>query len=145
MLKRMDKQKTILFLCTGNFFRSRFAEYYFNYFAKDLPWIAISRGLMLDQRNVGPISSYTIRELEKLGIPVGTPRDPIAVTNIDFEKADKIITLSAQEHQPIIIAHFPLWKEKVEYWDIGDLNVMSLNDAFPMMEKHLQELIASLR
>jgi protein-tyrosine-phosphatase len=42
--------KTVLFLCTGNYYRSRFAEELFNYEAEraSLPWIAQSRGLALE-------------------------------------------------------------------------------------------------
>lgn len=142
----MNKTKTVLFLCTGNYFRSRFAEYYFNHFAKNTAWQAASRGLALETyHNVGPISSYTERELSKLGIEVINPRFPIAAKDEDFVEADKIIALSKTEHEPMILKDFPKWKDAVSYWDVGDIDVMSLSDAFPMMEKHLQELIASLR
>lgn len=146
MLKRMGKPKMILFLCTGNYFRSRFAEYYFNHFANELPWKAESRGLALETyNNVGPISSYTERELAKLEIPASNPRFPISAKEEDFEKADKIIALSKTEHEPMILKNFPKWKDAVAYWDVGDIDVMSLTDAFPMMEKYLRELIESLQ
>ena len=94
--------------------------------------------------NVGPISSYTERELAKLGIPANNPRFPISAKEDDFEKADKIIALSKTEHEPMILKNFPKWKDTVSYWDVGDIDAMSLSDAFPMMEKHLSELIKSL-
>ncbi len=39
--------KTVVFVCTGNFYRSRFSEYLFNALAKTsgLYWNATSRGL----------------------------------------------------------------------------------------------------
>jgi protein-tyrosine phosphatase len=42
--------KTILFLCTGNYYRSRFAEELFNHHAEraGLYWVAQSRGLALE-------------------------------------------------------------------------------------------------
>jgi protein-tyrosine phosphatase len=55
--------RTILFLCTGNYYRSRFAEQYFNHLARQvsLPWLAVSRGLATERgvNNVGPISPFS--------------------------------------------------------------------------------------
>ena len=142
----MDKQKTILFLCTGNYFRSRFAEYYFNHFAKGLPWVAKSRGLALfTYDNVGPVSSYTIQELQKIGITIDNPNFPIAVKEEDFENADKIIALSKKEHEPMIAKYFPKWQNLVSYWEIGDIDVENTTSSFKKMEILLDKLIAELR
>ena len=50
-LNRLRSMKKILFLCTGNYYRSRLAEELFNHLAikNDLPWRAWSEGL--GQRN----------------------------------------------------------------------------------------------
>jgi hypothetical protein len=47
-----QKHKTVLFLCTGNYYRSRFAEALFNSVAgkMGLPWRASSRGLAPSRR-----------------------------------------------------------------------------------------------
>ena len=141
----MDKTKTILFLCTGNYYRSRFAEYYFNHFAHGLPWRAKSRGLAIDPTNIGPISSYTVRELENFGIAVKEARFPVAVEEIDFEKADKIIVLNKTEHEPMIEKTFSRWQNKIVYWNINDLNIESTQIAFQKMKNLLDALIADLR
>ena len=46
--------KTVLFLCTGNYYRSRFAEILFNHLAgqSKLAWRADSRGLARRFRNL---------------------------------------------------------------------------------------------
>lgn len=52
--------KNVLFLCTGNYYRSRYAEILFNSVAgrMGLPWRASSRGLALERgvNNVGPMA-----------------------------------------------------------------------------------------
>jgi len=57
----------ILFLCTGNYYRSRFAEHLFNWLAvkQGLDWQADSRGLALERgvNNVGAISRYAAEAL----------------------------------------------------------------------------------
>ncbi len=53
-------EKTVLFLCTGNYYRSRFAEVLINFVAgrMGLPWRALSRGLAVERgvNNVGPMA-----------------------------------------------------------------------------------------
>ena len=68
----MAKPKLILFLCTGNYYRSRFAEVLFVFVAKKmgLPWIASSRALALERgvNNVGPMAISAVKTLEAMGI-----------------------------------------------------------------------------
>src|SRR5437764_4729434 len=71
--KLKDGQAAIgLFLCTGNYYRSRFAEVLFNSVAGKfgLSWRASSRGLALERgiNNVGPMAASAITALETLGI-----------------------------------------------------------------------------
>ncbi|HEX3600375.1 MAG TPA: hypothetical protein VHU84_09555, partial [Lacipirellulaceae bacterium] len=63
-------KQQVLFLCTGNYYRSRFAEIYFNWLAQQrgLAWSAESRGLALDDCNNGPISRHTLSILKMRGI-----------------------------------------------------------------------------
>ena len=56
--------RTVLFLCTGNYYRSRYAEELFNDLARSagLGWTAASRGLAVEELgrwNVGPVSAHT--------------------------------------------------------------------------------------
>ncbi len=68
----MPKEKNILFLCTGNYYRSRFAEVLFVSVARKmrLPWSASSRGLALERgvNNVGSMAAAAIKTLETMGI-----------------------------------------------------------------------------
>ena len=69
------ERKTVLFLCTGNYYRSRFAEVLFNSVAArmGLPWRASSRGLALERgiNNIGPMAPSAVKALESLGFPGG--------------------------------------------------------------------------
>ena len=66
--------KKILFLCTGNYYRSRFSEYFFNDLAskKGIKWQADSRGLNVNREsgNLGAISSEVIKALASFGIQI---------------------------------------------------------------------------
>ena len=91
MAKRSEK--TVLFLCTGNYYRSRFAEVLFNSVAgkMGLPWRASSRGLALERgvNNVGPMAASAVKALEAMGVRAGDAfaRLPAQVTADDLEGA----------------------------------------------------------
>ena len=52
---KQRQEKNVLFLCTGNYYRSRFAEILFNSVAgrMGLPWKASSRGMGYRVKKVG--------------------------------------------------------------------------------------------
>jgi protein-tyrosine phosphatase len=114
----------LLFLCTGNYYRSRFAEILFNALVGEhgVPWQAFSRGLALEPRNVGPMSSYAINALSTLGIEsTAVQRWPIAVQENDFQAAQRIIALQEAEHRPYLRNTYPAWEDTVEYWHVHDM------------------------
>ncbi len=119
-------QQTVLFLCTGNYYRSRFAEILFNSVAgkMGLPWRASSRGLALERgvNNVGPMAVAAVKALETRGLraAVDFARSPTRVTVDDLEQADWIIALKQAEHLRLLQERFPAWAEKVEYWQVDD-------------------------
>jgi protein-tyrosine phosphatase len=124
MAKRSEK--TVLFLCTGNYYRSRFAEVLFNSVAgkMGLPWRASSRGLALERgvNNVGPMAAEAIKALAAMGICAGADcaRPPAQVTAEDLEAAARIVALKRDEHLPLLQERFPAWAEKVEFWHVDD-------------------------
>jgi predicted translation initiation factor SUI1 len=142
---RQRKEKTVLFLCTGNYYRSRFAEMLFNSVAgkMGLPWQASSRGLALERgvNNVGPMAASAITALKALGIRAddAVARFPAQVTTDDLEKATRVVALKQAEHLPLLQEGFPAWAEKVEFWHVDDAP-----EALALIEQEVMGLVAHI-
>lgn len=140
-----QQRKTVLFLCTGNYYRSRFAEILFDSVAgkMGLPWRATSRGLALERgaANVGPMALAAIKALEAMGIREGQRcgRLPAQVTMEELEKADVVVALKQAEHLPLLNERFAAFVEKVEFWHVDDAP-----DALPLIEREIMDLMARL-
>lgn len=139
--------KTVLFLCTGNYYRSRYAEYLFNWQAQrqKLAWQADSRGLDPDPGNVGPMSRNTMAALTKLGIPYELGlRMPRVATDEDFAAAHHVVAVKQDEHLPLMQRKFPQWVERVEFWHVHDLDCCGPEETFPHLDREVAALLARL-
>jgi protein-tyrosine phosphatase len=139
-------RRTVLFLCTGNFYRSRFAEILFNAVAgkMGLPWRASSRGLAVERgvNNVGPMAASAVRALEALSIRAAedVARFPVQATADDFDQADCVVALKETEHLPLLQERFPGWIEKVEFWQVDDAP-----GVLPIIEREVADLAGRLK
>jgi protein-tyrosine phosphatase len=129
--------RKVLFLCTGNFFRSPFAELYFNHLAQAAPgrWVAISRGLSVQELSPRQrflrLSPFTTERLSQLKVAYGRSRYPKAVGLWDLESADRIIAVHGSTHRPMLeafLARNPprtvpphALSARVVFWEIEDL------------------------
>ena len=139
--------KTVLFLCTGNYYRSRFAENFFNWHAgqRALAWRAESRGLALHAANVGPISRHALEYLTTRGIlSDACSRFPIAASDADFAMAHRIIAVKEVEHRPLVDMRFAKWRERVEYWHVHDVDCALPVDTIAHLELEVTRLLEQL-
>lgn len=146
----MNKNNRVLFLCTGNYYRSRYAEEVFNHLARleGLDWLAFSRGVAerLSPENVGPISRHTLEALQAKGIaPEGAARNPALCTVDDFAEAELVIALKDAEHRPMIEHRFAGVAHRVEYWDVDDIEYLDPATALCKIDELVGRLIASLQ
>ena len=140
----------VLFLCTGNYYRSRFAEILFNELARrhGLDWSAFSRALAIEKGscNVGPISAYTRAACAARRIEIPQPIPfPCGVTRDDFAAADRVIALKEAEHRHYVEQKFPDLSSRVEYWHVHDLDAALPDEACALIEQHVTELLAQLQ
>lgn len=140
--------RKVLFLCSGNYYRSRFAEMLFNTIAakRGIAWRADSRGLACDRpnQNVGPLSVHAVQGLQSRGIAHDPERWPKQVSEHDLASAALVIAVKEAEHRAMLTARHPAWKDRVEYWHIDDLDCAGPEEALGKLEEHVVRLASRL-
>lgn len=142
--------KKILFLCTGNYYRSRFAEIVFNHLAREagIQWVADSCGLRVSPDgvvNVGFMSKHARQGLEERGIALPSERWPRQVTEAELAAADMVVAVKEGEHRVLIEKEFPAQAGRVRYWAVHDLDVWRPGEALPELEGLVRGLVAELK
>jgi len=118
--------RSILFLCTGNAYRSRYAEAWFNYLClqRDVQNLrAFSRGLNVTPGTIQacPGGHYpeTLERIQSKKIPMMcTGARPVPVTDRDFKIAETVICMYKVEHKPYMDKSWP--EASSIYWNIPD-------------------------
>lgn len=124
------RKKRVLFICSGNYYRSRLAEILFNHaaVAAGLAWESDSRGL-LKARELKGMSEHTAAYLKRAELAhlAAEPRDPIPIDVEDLTDFDLIIAMCREEHQPMIEQKFlslakALHKAgQIRFWNVYDV------------------------
>ena len=145
-----DSDTLVLFICTGNFYRSRHAEALFNWHAlqKNLPARAFSRGLLTsivaDEPTLLSVDTHT--RLAKLGIPLElTGRAPTQLQIEDLERAHHVIALKKDEHYEMMRGAHPEWAERITYWQVHDIDCAEPEDVLPQIEEQVLDLMETLK
>jgi protein-tyrosine phosphatase len=146
----MSNKHRVLFLCTGNYYRSRYAEEVFNYIAKveGLAWRAFSRGVAErgSPENVGPMSRFALEALQaKAIVSEGMARYPQPCSLADFDRAQLVIALKEAEHRPYIERRFPEVAGQVTYWNVDDIAFAHPSTALALIDDHIDDLISTFR
>jgi protein-tyrosine phosphatase len=144
------RNKHVLFLCTGNYYRSRLAEELFNQRARrlGLNWHASSRALAIERgaENIGPISEFALKALSDLDtIPALPFRFPVACIVRDLELADLVIAMKEAEHRPLMKMKFNAWAERVTYWHVHDLDAADSAETTKLIDVLVNELIQAIQ
>lgn len=139
--------QTVLFVCTGNYYRSRYAEMLFNATRPaSLAWIALSRGFDPSPVNPGPIAQVVIEHMRERGFPAPDPLPhPRRLKEADLHNTDRIIALDADEHPAYVEHFFPAWRNKFAFWRVPDLDRMDASEALGLIEANVAWLIDDLR
>jgi protein-tyrosine-phosphatase len=119
------KEKTVLFLCVHNTFRSQMAEAYFNKFAKEkgIRWQAKSAGFLEEEK----IDEKAIILMKEEGIDI-SDKKPKLVTNKTLKSADKIVVVCQECEEQGLCLTLPKGKD-IEYWRLPNPAKMELDQA----------------
>ena len=137
----------VLFVCTANIHRSRFAEEVFNHLAKkgDSVHQAFSAGLRVGDYSFRTIYYPALDNLKKFNI---TPHRPSAhsmhIDDVDLSEYGRIICMDEGEHKPMVLANPNLKNDLFEYWNIIDEPKVKSELSLPKCFQRVESLLSDL-
>jgi len=141
--------RRVLFLCNGNYYRSRFCEELFNHHAAAarIGWQAVSRALRSEPAtlNPGPMSPFAVAYLGQRGIrPLNHLRLPLEVTAFDWHTSDIAIAMNDAEHRPLVESAWRSHADAVRYWTVADIDALPPTAALHRLQQHVTSLLDEL-
>ena len=146
--------KKILFVCTGNYYRSRFAEEYFRHLTKifKLNIQTSSAGFEIELADgaadrFGEIFPLTKFKLKSLGIykehPImETCKPRVKITEKHFEDNDIIVILDRDEHQKYL-DKYSVNYNKLLFWNVKDVEFGGTpSQVFLQIQGNCEDLIS---
>ena len=134
----------VLFVCTANIHRSRFAEEVFNYlcakYNKD--YHAFSAGLRVGDYSFRKIYYPALENLKAFNIIPKRPNDLSKhIKDVNLENYDKIICMDEVEHKPMVNSDPKLSNYNFEYWNITDMPKVDSDVSLPICYKKVENLL----
>jgi protein-tyrosine-phosphatase len=151
-MEKSNSSKVVHFVCTGNIYRSRMAEAYFNHLK--VPGLtATSSGIYADSPDSGPISWYSLRIIYNNWFVDGMSRDHKTTTVEMLKQSDFVVFMEDMhlKHCKEVLGYTP---EFYQVWNISDLFPSHLSDAdiikisedtFAKIKINVDKLIKQLR
>ena len=69
---------------------------------------------------------------------------PLQCAATDLETAHRIIALNEPEHRPLIRARFPEWEQRVQFWQVEDVEYIRPEVALAAIEEQIDGLLGGL-
>ena len=138
----------ILFVCTANIFRSRFAEEVFNFLAAEerIPAKAFSAGLKVGEYHVKKIYRPALEQLTKFNIKPKRPNElSVHINEVQLSKYDQLICMDEADHKPMVLSNSKLNDINFEYWDIIDEPKVQSDISLPICFSKVKELVDGLK
>ena len=63
---------------------------------------------------------------------------------IDLESASEVVALDESEHRPLIRERFSVWENRVEYWQIADVEIVQPKVALSVVDRQIESLLGRL-
>ena len=123
-----ENPRRLIFVCTGNYYRSRLAELLFNHYASPLGlrWHAESRGLMVSGRIRG-LADEAHLCAEAHGLENISARNPLPLLVDDLAEAGLVVLMNRAEHEPMMERDFrPIFRSLASRGTLRSWNVYDL-------------------
>ena len=136
--------KKVLFVCTANIHRSRFAEEVFNFFCTkhNKDYHAFSAGLRVGDYSYRKIYFPALENLKVFNIIPKRPNDLSKhIKDVNLENYDKIICMDEDEHKPMVNSDPKLSNYNFEYWNITDMPKVDSDVSLPLCYKKVENLL----
>jgi protein-tyrosine phosphatase len=142
----MTPQRRVIFICTGNYYRSRYAEIYFNARVPAASgYYAVSRGFRLSSQNAGQIAPCVLDRLHTQQIVVAEQmRSPRQLQAEELTETDRVIVLDETEHRRYVEQDLPTWRARITYWHVPDIHDMPVEQALQLIEIEVDALLRQL-